>query len=187
MTRNELKIAVTGHQVITGSEKLSHGIDHALAEIERANPGKDWVILSQLAEGADRLVVWRALRYRMSARLVVQLPFSPDEYQANFASYESRLEFQDMLDLADEVLPPPISPNRGEAYSAVSESAIQQADVLVALWDGDEIPGHDGTARMVALARQRRIPLAWVHCVNREPGNHAGVSITDEEGSVEFV
>ncbi len=181
-----LRIGVTGHRFLDEVEKLSAGIDQTLAQLEEAFPGRKWTVLSPLAEGADRLVVWRAIRFRPFARLVVPLPLAVDSYQRDFETYESRLEFQDMLDLADVILPPPLAPSREEAYYAAGEYVIRQADVVVALWDGRGAESRGGTGEMVALARQRQIPLAWVHCANHRPGNHAAVNFTGEQGQVEF-
>ena len=159
---SSLKIGVTGHRYITETEKLAAGIDLVLAAIERAYPGRDWTLLSPLAEGADRLVAWRALNFKTSARLVVPLPLAVDSYRLDFDTYESRLEFQDMLDLADEVLPPPFAPSREDGYYAAGEYVIRQADVVVALWDGRgngvQKPQSDCRTRLETPAHPQTAP-----------------------------
>jgi hypothetical protein len=58
------------------------------------------VVLSALAEGADRLVAQRVLT-RANARLIVPLPLARDEYMQDFESDESKREFLDLLARAD--------------------------------------------------------------------------------------
>ena len=40
---------------------------------------------------------------------------------------------------------------------------VEHADVLIAVWDGRPARGMGGTADAVAYARQRGVPVLWVH------------------------
>jgi hypothetical protein len=66
-------IGVTGHRILTELDKINASVDETLRHIEQVFPGQPLTVLSSLAEGADRLVVHRALA-RSQARLVVPLP-----------------------------------------------------------------------------------------------------------------
>lgn len=44
----------------------------------------------------------------------------------------------------------------------VGESVIDAADVLVAIWDGEEGRGPGGTAHVVELALQRMVPVIHI-------------------------
>ena len=98
-TQRELRIGVTGHRVLAELPLVAAGVEAALDRIEAAFPGQAPVVISALAEGADRLVTQAVLR-RPGARLRVVLPMARSEYLADFATPRSRVEFLALLDEA---------------------------------------------------------------------------------------
>ena len=160
-------IGVTGHRQLNEVEQISSGVDEALNKVKRTFPGESLTIISPLAEGADRLVVWRALEYP-NTRLIVPLPLPIDDYMTDFESHESREEFQVLLARTEEVieLPPRIS--REEAYMAVGRYILDHCQILIAIWDGLPARGQGGTGQIVTEARQRKKPIAWVFARNEE-------------------
>ena len=48
------------------------------------------------------------------------------------------------------------------AYVLVGQSLVEAADVLVAIWDGEEGRGPGGTAHVVELALQRSVPVIHI-------------------------
>jgi hypothetical protein len=181
-----LHIGVTGHRFLAEVPKLQAGVDLALARIEAAYPGEDCSVLSSLAEGADRLVVERVLVYRPAARLIVPLPLPLDDYLQDFASAASRQAFLGWLGLAGEIIPPTPATSREDAYRSAGRYVLDHCDVLIVLWDGQEAQGKGGTGEIVDLARQRGLPLAWVHCGNRKPGTNEATSLCETQGTVTF-
>jgi hypothetical protein len=179
-------IGITGHRFLSEVHQLAAGIDQALSRIDNRYPGEAWSVISSLAEGADRLVVERALVHRASTRLVVALPIPVEDYQTDFSSEESRREFQHWLARASETIRLPAAASRDEAYWAGGEYVLTHADVLIALWDGQGAQGKGGTGEMIASARQRGLPVAWVKCGNRKPGTNEGVNLGEEQGRVIF-
>jgi hypothetical protein len=178
-------IGVTGHRILMELQKIQVGVDDALCRIAHTFPGQPWTVLSALAEGADRLVVQRVLA-RCQARLVVVLPLAKGEYLADFPSAASRQEFLALLDRADEVIALPPAPTRNAAYEAAGHYMLEHCEVLLAIWDGQQAQGQGGTGGIVAQARQRRLPLAWVHAGNRKPGTQKPTSLGAEQGLVMF-
>lgn len=166
--KDEVVIGVTGHRFLVGVDEIASGVDEALRRIEAAFPGRSLAVVSPLAEGADRLVVERALARRQT-RLIVPLPLSIDDYAQDFHSLASREAFHALLLQADEVIEMPPAPSRNAAYEAVGRYVLARCDLLVAIWDGQEARGRGGTAKVVALARERGLPLAWVSAVNHRP------------------
>jgi hypothetical protein len=71
-------IGVTEHRFLAETDKVVAGIDAALDRIEAAF-APSFVVISSLAEGADRLVVQRALARWMDVRLIVPLPLAQAE------------------------------------------------------------------------------------------------------------
>ncbi|HJQ85626.1 MAG TPA: hypothetical protein VKA21_16170 [Candidatus Binatia bacterium] len=142
-------------------------------------------VVSSLAEGADRLVVEEAIA-GFGAGLIVPLPLPCAEYEKDFASPESRATFTRLLARASEVVPLPPAPARAEAYAAAGRYVEAASDVLLAVWDGRPGQGRAGTAEVVAAARRRGLPLAWVHAGNRRPGTTEAMSLGPEQGTVTF-
>jgi hypothetical protein len=181
----ELRIGVTGHRILAERARVVAGIETALGRIEARFPARALVVVSALAEGADRLVAEAVLR-RPGSRLVAVLPMPTSEYLADFATVESRDEFLRLLAGAAEVVELPASSSRTEAYAAANERLLDGIDVLVAVWDGAGAQGQGGTAEVVARARTLRLPLAWVHAGNRKPGTMEATSLGAEQGHVTF-
>jgi hypothetical protein len=176
-------IGVTGHRILTELDKVKAGVEEALCRIEQAFPGQPWTVLSALAEGADRVVVQRVLA-RCQARLVVVLPLATGDYLADFATLASRQAFLTLLDQAAEVIELSVASTRDAAYEAAGQYVLDHCEVLLAIWDGQGAQGQGGTGAIVAQARQRGLPLAWVHAGNRRPGTMEPTSLGIEQGRV---
>jgi hypothetical protein len=178
-------IGVTGHRVLAEREKLEAGLDAVALRIAAAFPGEPWTVISALAEGADRLVARRLLA-RLGTRFLAVLPLAADDYEADFSTAGSRHEFRSLLDRADEVVEIAPTASRDTAYAAAGREVLDRADLLVAVWDGQGAQGHGGTAAIVAQARERGLPLAWVHAGNRRPDTLELTSLGAEQGEVTF-
>jgi hypothetical protein len=44
----------------------------------------------------------------------------------------------------------------------VGRIVIEQSDLLIAIWDGEEARGRGGTASVVQDARERQLPVVWM-------------------------
>ena len=117
--------------------------------------------VSPLADGADTIAAEAALS--VCWRLETCLPFDRDEYAHDFAEGDSRECFVALLDRASATFT--LAGNRADsaaAYEAAGRVMLDQVDVLLALWDGDFGRGRGGTARVVAEAISRHIPVIHV-------------------------
>ena len=178
-------IGVTGHRVLAEPERIETGLAAVAGRIEAAFPGVPWTIVCALAEGADRLVTRRLLD-RPATRLVAVLPLPVRDYEAGFSDDGSREEFRSLLHRADDVVELTTADGGDAAYEAVGRAIVDRADVLVAVWDGQAAQGRGGTGAVVARARARGLPLAWVHAGNRRPGTLEPTSAGAEQGEVTF-
>lgn len=176
-------IGVSGHRILAEVEKLEAGLEEVVRRLEATFGGERWTVVSALAEGADRLVARRLLA-REDTRLVVILPLPRQDYEIDFETEASRKEFADLLSLAEEVVEVPPQPSREEAYGAGGRMVLDRADLLVAVWDGQRAQGRGGTGGVVAMARERGLPLAWVHAGNRKPGTAEPTGLGDEQGEM---
>lgn len=179
------RIGITGHRFLSEIEKVNQGIDTGLTKIETTLPGP-LTIVSSLSEGSDQRVVQRALKRWPDCHLIVPLPLPAAIYQEQFADQESREVFNQLFPLAEQILPPPEAPNLPEAYRLAGEMMLEMSDVLIAVWDGLPAQGVGGTGEIAMLARERGIPLVWIHAGNRQAGTNLPTSLGSEQGTVSF-
>jgi hypothetical protein len=175
-----LTVGVTGHRFLAEVDKVSAGIDRALAHIEATFAPQQWTVLSALADGADQLVTRRLLA-RHAAQLIVLLPMPLDEYLEDIRSPE---RFQTLLAQAAGTIPLPGARTHDEAYAALARYLAAHCDLLVAVWDGRPAQGPGGTSEIVARVRAAGKPLAWVHAGNRVPGTEEPTTLGSEQGEV---
>ena len=91
------------------------------------------------------------------------LPLEKYDYLSDFGTSESKDEFLRLLAGANTIVELPPQADRERGYEAAGVFIREQADVLLAVWDGQDGQGSGGTADMVADAREGGLPIAWVH------------------------
>jgi hypothetical protein len=179
------KIGIVGHRVLCEVDKIQPGIQQALEWLANRFPGETLTLLTSLAEGSDRLVTVQ-FRSLEGSHVVAVLPLSVDEYLNDFENAESRKDFTEHLNAADEVIQMPVLPDREAAYEAAGFYVIDHCDALICIWDGKEEQDKGGTGSMVERARRRGIPIAWIHAGNRLAGTMQPTSLGTEQGIVTF-
>src|SRR5579864_2996964 len=137
-----LVLAVTGHRDLREQdlELLNARVTQKMLELRRKFPSTPFILLSPLAEGADRLVARVALRPEMKTRLVVPLPMPIDLYEDDFP--DSRGEFRELLSQAHLwfVLPHDYDRQaltadktaRDKRYEAVGKYIVRECQILFA-------------------------------------------------------
>lgn len=185
LTPRSVRVGVTGHRFLAETDLLAAGIERCLDRIRAAFSTEQFVLLSALAEGADRLVASHVLA-RLSWQLVAVLPLALDDYLADFPSQASQAEFSLLLAQAAAVVTLPTQPERMLAYAAGGIYILDHCDVMLAIWDGQGAQGQGGTGEIVTEARRRDVPLAWVHAGNRHPGANEPTSLGAEQGLVTY-
>jgi len=176
-------IGITGHRSLPDIHLVASRVDHVLAKIKCKFTGP-YQLYSSLAEGADRLVARRALDL-LEAELIVPLPLRREDLLAD-SSEDSRSEFFELLALAQQVIELPPGSTPVEAYESAGRFILDHIDVLIALWDGKPPRGPGGTGQMVAEARARGLPLAWIHAGDRLPGTGIPSFLGPTQGNVTF-
>ena len=161
-----LRIGVTGHRLLEDPSSLRPAIQQAIGRIKQlAGDIQDTslvlVVVSALAEGADRLVA-REVLAEADSRLEAALPLPGEEYLDDFKQPESKQEFQELLGQASDCWIAPGGGSREEAYEQAGHYVVKRSDALIALWDGEPEKGRGGTAAIVGYARERDVPLVWV-------------------------
>jgi len=159
-----LIIAVSGHRDLRPADvaPLEGLVRTIVAETAARYPHSPLVVLSPLAEGADRLVARVAMAH--GARLIVPLPLPRALYEQDFESQDSLAEFRALVDAAESVFELPVmhgntlqgiaqqGEQRNRQYAQVGAFVARHSQVFLALWDGvtDGMEEkHGGTAEIV--------------------------------------
>jgi hypothetical protein len=155
-----LVVGVTGHRNPHPEmlASLHTHVEHVFERLER-EVGPPIVVLSSLAEGADRLVAEIALR--RGHALVAPLPLPVREYEKDFGEAASRAQFHALLARAERhcvVDSPPGEdatgkPGRDAAYRRAGALVAERCHLLLALWDGTDSGKTGGTWDIVRLKR----------------------------------
>jgi len=179
-----LRVGVTGHRRLTVAppSDVSRELDR-IGDMLRGHPNRGPImtevrlaVVSQLAEGADRLVVRQVFDYcaerRHDARLEVILPMHRTQYiDAQSFSDQSRHEFERLLKRATFIIEPPSTGREKhrnilthtEEYVAAAKKLINRCDVLIAVWDGQSSLGkRGGSAHTLLNAAAQGKPCVWI-------------------------
>ena len=122
-------------------------------------------MVSSLAEGSDRIAAEAALAIGLP--LDVVLPCARTIYEQTFVDDSSRAEFETLLDKARArmILPLPSEPaadreaQLAQAYESAGLTMLAQADILIAVWDGEPARGRGGTGDIVDDAARQGTPV----------------------------
>lgn len=165
-----LKLGVTGHRDPDplALPQLYAEVINAFAHLEKT-VGLPIVVLSSLAEGADRLAAEIALQ--RGHRLVVPLPLAVEEYEKDFATEGSRVAFRDLLARAQRwfvVAPQPdeeavAQQDRNAAYRRAGVLIARDCQWLLALWDGVDNGEPGGTSDIVNVQRSAGGLVVHIH------------------------
>jgi hypothetical protein len=180
-----LTIGITGHRILCETDKITGALDQVMWAIKAAFPSEAYTLLSSLAEGADRLAAECALK--QGIHLITPLPLPKKDYLTDFVTQESKLAFETLLSQAQTMIELPNLPTRNASYEAAGYYILEHCDVLIAIWDGRSAQGQGGTGDMIVQARQRGLPLAWIHAGNRKSGTLEPTSLGKEQGKVDFL
>lgn len=161
-----LIVGVTGHRFLSDEPLCRIGVRLVLKEIVThlaAQIGAEHlVLLSPLAEGADRIVAEEWLNYH-NVELECPLPLEVDDYLNDFTEESSRQQFLSLLDKSNNSIVMEQQNSRAEAYRQVGYYVVDHSDVLIAVWSGKGLVDGVGTAAMVSYARSINKPLFWIH------------------------
>jgi hypothetical protein len=125
------------------------------SRLQEANGPVEFILLSPLAEGADRLFVDALREEEPDARLLVPLPFDQASYEASFSAPDAVEDFRrriaDPRTLECFVIP---GGSRDE-YFSLGRWVVDHADVMFFLHDGadyGDAPRNGGTSSVIQYA-----------------------------------
>lgn len=144
----------TGHRDIPEVDHvvLRQAICSQLQQTKNQYPNSPLILVSGLAEGADRIMALCALECGWSIAAI--LPLEQLDYESDFQTEESKAEFRQLLGQCVWVTQLSESFNRPECYRQMGFELTRQSQVLVSLWDGNLEHGPGGTAEVIRAFRQ---------------------------------
>jgi len=156
-----LVLGVTGHRNIDPADRgtLEERVREIIRDLRATYPNTPLVLLSPLADGADRLVARVCVELGLGFQ--VPLPMPRDVYATDFDDEPARAEFDALLRQADHWFELPLAdgvtlddishhgPARVAQYDRVGEFIARHAELLIALWDGRTTGKVGGTAEIV--------------------------------------
>jgi hypothetical protein len=148
-----MRIAVTGHMDIStdSAPLIREQIDLALARI---GENGDIVGVSCIARGADSIFAEAVLE--RGGSLEVVLPAT--NYRVAKVKEADRPRFDRLVSSAALVNVMPFAEANRAAYEAANSALLHDADLLIAVWDGN-VSKPGGTGTVVAEARAARVPV----------------------------
>jgi len=174
--RLPLVIGVTGHRDLRDQDlpRLEQEVASVLRRLRQdyldGDPKAPIVVLSALAEGADRLVARVALA--QGARLIAPLPMSLAEYRRDFEPGLKPGNIAEFDALLSQAIAAPVMPllagsleevrdpeKRAAQYRAVGMFIARHCHVLLALWNGDDVASAAGGSAEVVAFKRKGIPL----------------------------
>jgi hypothetical protein len=151
-----LTIGVTGHRDIPteDGELIKSVIKSRLLHLQATYKNTPLIVLSGLAEGADRLVV--EVADEMDIAFVAILPLPKDDYATDFNEPGSKQDFYKWLDkaawvetLTQATTESNVSYLRNACYEQLGFYLTNNSHLLLALWDGDKQEKTGGTSQVV--------------------------------------
>ncbi|MBL0385866.1 hypothetical protein JJB07_04310 [Tumebacillus sp. ITR2] len=175
---NQIQVGITGHRDLRSEDllNLSDRVREFFEKVERSNPGSDLILMSPLADGADRLVAKLAIEVKW--KVIALLPMPVSEYENDFETAESLTEFRELLEQVDRCVEIPLvegntleniqgwGENRAKQYVFVGAYTVRHSHILLALWNGEDPKLPGGTAEVVQFMRTGEIPAEF------EPTTH---------------
>ncbi|MEI8135298.1 MAG: hypothetical protein WCH46_09555 [bacterium] len=158
-----IAIAVTGHRDLRPQDIpiLEAQVEKIFSQLEQEHSSSPLVLLSSLAEGADRLAARIALK--RGIKLVCPLPMPRALYEDDFSSEESKKDFADLLDKSDEWFELPLLSGssyediskpgelRNHQYAFVGAYLSRHSQIIIAMWDGNPVELVGGTTYVVGF------------------------------------
>jgi hypothetical protein len=189
--RIRLRLGVSGHRVPPklpreSEPPLRAAVDRILSAIvesartaendfggaRSANAKSEFVVVSSLAEGSDRIVAEAGLAAGYTLEAV--LPFGRAEYARDFATPQSQTAFERLLAASTAVFElDGAADERSRAYEAAGFVMLANTDLLIAIWDGEDAAGTGGTAQIVGRAIADGIPV-----IRLDPDNTGAMEIS---------
>ena len=164
-TKKSITLGITGHRDMVETKELRATIENYLENIITNNLQSDIVLLSPLADGADRFIAKLFLEKQKKYKqlsLIVPMPFEQKRYMEDFDS-ASKEEFLKLLELSDDSFN--VSTHTNEtAYLDLGIYVASKSNILLAIWDGTFNGKKGGTGNIVEYACDMNYEVVHFPC-----------------------
>lgn len=152
-------VGFTGHRRLNEPEKVGTLLSELLHSLSREIPGQ-LVGHSSVAIGGDTLFAEACL----SAGIpwIALLPLAEGDFKSDFndTDWEKARRLLQRAARVDSLVG---AKDRNVAYLECGLATVEEADLMIAIWDGEPSRGTGGTAEVVAHARNFDRPLILIH------------------------
>jgi hypothetical protein len=156
-----LRIGITGHRTLEAGGAWDWVRREITAELSRLKEPLTGV--SSLAAGADQ--IFAEAVQQCGGSLVAVIPF--EDYERTFGDPVDLARYQRLSAQALTVEKLRAGLGEEEAYLEAGARVVNLSERLIAVWDGREARGVGGTAEIVDIALQLRIPVIHINPVTR--------------------
>ncbi len=187
-----LVVAITGHRDLVPAEipGIRTRVRALIQGLRDAYPDRAIVLMSAMAEGADRLVAEEAID--IGIPLVAVLPMPREHYLRDFVTPASCAEFDRLCGAAADVFELPLvaaadrpaagapKVDREAQYAQCGVFLCAHCHILLALWDGKASPRVGGTSQVVHFHHHDFMPGYGA------PASASRLALTDDESDLVY-
>ena len=143
-----IKIGITGHRNLDEKfiENYKQKVSIKLKKLKKEY--SEIILYSALADGADRLIVYEAIK--LDIKFVAILPMKKDVYENDFNTI-SKIEFDKLLNKAYSIvqIAQKNTFSKDIQYELSGHYISDNSKLLFALWDGKDTGLQGGTSEIV--------------------------------------
>lgn len=152
MTTHALAVGFTGHRILEDPPTVKQSIASLLSSLQSEH--EQISIVTSAALGADTLFLEAASKLEIPAHVI--LPFPRERFRLDFSDTpDGWEEVSPLLDQASKLDVVPDCATPEEAYMKTGIEIVENANVLLAVWDRLPARGMGGTAEVVEYAIQQ--------------------------------
>jgi hypothetical protein len=161
MLRPWLFVGFSGHRKLANPALIDRVLRDVLKRLQERS-SDPLAAVSSAAAGAD--TIFAEAVAAMELPWTVLLPFPVAEFRKDFADDpEGWARVERLLPLAVRTVIEPPPEARSEAYLEAGVRTVDECDVLIVVWNGEEAAGRGGTGDVVAYGRSQQVPIIWIH------------------------
>jgi hypothetical protein len=156
-------VAFTGHRKLADPARIATAIRTALAELEAK--GRPLVAITSAASGADTLLLDALAERGMPFYLVLPFPverfredFTAEDWERTSRHFDRALSIEVVRDVDTD----------NEAYLEAGVCGVDEADVLLAVWNGQSAAGQGGAGDIVKYAQELGKPFVHIDAATGE-------------------
>src|ERR1022692_4482267 len=165
-----LVVAITGHRDLDPAHTSWYRarIGQIFSDLRQRYPETPLLLMSGLAEGADRIAVRAAIDQGIS--YIAVLPMPEYLYRTDFVTEASDTEFVELRERASRCLTLPLNSAadansedaavrenaRNAQYQALARFFVQYSQILIAIWDRDRSERKPGGTADVVMMKLRQ-------------------------------